>query len=382
MNRANIAAEVWWTQIGSSRQLVSSVKEYMENEQSFVLHIPKQMPWKVKFYSRIEDTAGASHRPLKMRSSEDRTKRILSWTPEQSGLTVGKFLLDNDDLFSDDERIAYHPSKSYPDYIAELHASLLAESFIWVTNITTQKDIVDWTRFVAKYNENAGDERAVFVLEYCGPECMLPAEIPLVRYCVEAMDCRVFCLELASSLANTTQKEYQAELGFRVGNLDPEISAALMLMGDDFIKEPVEAAMKCTCRVYSDGAPCPHFNKSQIESSVWRANVSMLFPILEQWRLALSAKYEADLQRYLPMENSLGEKVEKPCDLELGVMYFLAQSNKAVRCINTFTEEDYSTLKICRKVRNLLAHNDTVGFDDVETVLNLKMPKKRGGGNT
>lgn len=378
MNRTNIAAEVWWTQISTSRQLVSKVKEHMENEQSFVLHIPKQMPWKDKFYSRIEDTAGASRRPLKMRNSEERTKRILSWKSEQSDLTVGGFLLDND-LFSDAERCAYHPSKSYPDYIAGLQSPLLAQSFIWVTNITTQQDIINWTNFVARYNENAGDKRAVFILEYCGPEYTPPTEIPLVRYLVEAMDCRVFCLELASILANATQKEYQAELAFRVGNLDPEISATLLSMGMDFIEEPVQATMRLDHACYSDGTSYPPFGKSQIESiesAIWRANISMLFPILEQWRLALIAKYETELQAYLPVENTFGEKVEKPCDLELGVMYFMAQSNKAVRCINTFTEADYSTLKLCRKVRNLLAHNEPVTFDDVERVLQLKMPKK------
>lgn len=382
MNRTNIAAEVWWTQISSSRQLVSRVKEYMENEQSFVLHIPKQIPWKDKFYSRIEDTAGVSRRPLKARGSEERTKRTLSWKPEQSDLSAGRFLLNNEDLFTDAERCAYHLSKSYPDYIAELHSSLLAQSFIWVTNITTQRDIVDWVNFVVEYNKVA-DERAVFILEYCGPEYTPPAEVPLVRYCVEAMDycveamdCRVFCLELASILANTTQKEYQAELGFRVGNLDPEISARLMSMGEVFIEDPVGAAMSLDHARYSDGTSYPAFDRSQIESAVWRANISMLFPVLEQWRLALIAKYETDLQKYLPVENSLGEKVEKPSELELGVLYFMTQSNKAVS--HVFAEAECSALELCRKVRNMLAHNEAVAFDDVRCVLELKMPKMKG----
>ena len=78
------------------------------------------------------------------------------------------------------------------------------------------------------------------------------------------------------------------------------------------------------------------------------------------------SKNESELARHLPISNSNGDRVTEPCDLEIGALYYIVSSAS-----KEFVAADVDTIRLCRRVRNLLAHNRIVPVDDVQKVLLL-----------
>lgn len=346
---------VWWEQIGTSRRFLNQIKENMEAANSVVLHVPEKMPWKNYFYTMV-DLQKASF-------SGDRQMQRLEWRP---GEEPGAFILDR--LCTRLVRADYFPGQTYAEYLGSRDDILLCDYYVWITGIDTREDLSRWTDFISQYNEcsKAFSKRAIYIIEYSGPTCST-GQIACLSFPLGHLDRQVFCLELASALNNASQRDFQSELALRVGGDDPELSALLIGSGESFVRDPVVVTQtQIQDRLRSDYTRFRDLTVEQISSAVWKADIVILFPILEQWRFDLVTKYEAELRRFLPIRNSNGEKVEEPFDLELGSLLYIAVQNQP------FTKAEYDQLKLCRSVRNKLAHNQAIPAEEAYAVLSLK----------
>lgn len=345
---------IWWEQLGTSRRFLNQIKENMEAANSVVLHIPEKMPWKKYFYTMV-DLQKASF-------SGDRQMQRLEWQPEKY---PGAFILER--LCTRIVRADYFPGQTYAAYLGSRDDILLCDYYVWITGVDTIEGINQWIEFISEYNEysKSFSKRAIFIIEYSGP-AFASRQVTCLSYALETIDRQVFCLELSSALNNASQRDFQSELALRVGGDDPELSALLIGSGEAFIRNPVNVTQTILQnRRRSDYTAFSGLSEAQIDSAVWKADIVMLFPILEQWRLDLVTKYKEDLRRYLPIRNSNGEKVEEPLDLEIGSLLYIAVQNQP------FTKTEYEQLKLCRSVRNKLAHNQIVPADEVYAVLGL-----------
>ena len=102
-------------------------------------------------------------------------------------------------------------------------------------------------------------------------------------------------------------------------------------------------------------------------SAVWRAQVVLLFPVLERRRFDFIAKYETPLLRCLPIINSNGDQITEPFDLEIGALYYAVTHTGYA-----FVPQEVEEIRLCRRIRNLLAHNQPASYADVREVLAME----------
>ncbi len=344
---------IWWRQLGSSLRFLDRVANVLEDSRSAVLEVPSCFPWRMDFYESVE---------LKRSSySGQRYLKRLVW---QRGRDPGMFILE--ELCPFEVRANYWPGKTYAEYLASIEDLMLNDCDVWVSGLHEQAELCKWDEIISQYSRCTGDSarHAAFILEYDG---MPPKAVntETIRYNVEDYHCRVFCLETAAELNNSVLHTYQAELALSIGGNDPELCAALLETGERLLREPVHTSMEITetCS-RSDGTAFRTPEENQICSAVWRAAIVLIFPILEKYRMSFIEKHQTQLLGLLPIFNSNGDKIDDPQELELGSLFYLTSQPNV-----TVSKSELETLRSFRKIRNLLAHNKMVPYDDLFRVL-------------
>ena len=358
------AGQIWWGQIGNSLRFLSSVTNHLRDCHSAVLQVPQTVPWRQEFYDAID--------MRRTSFSGDRRLMRLSW---DESTEPGEFVLV--ELCSSRVRADYWPGQSYAEYLGSKEDIVLNEYYGWITGIHSKSGLAKWAEFVSQYESIAKkmDQAAVFLLEYDGVTVDV-AGVEKIVYSMENYDCRVFCLETAAALANSDSRSYQAELALSIGRGEPELCAALLEKGRDLLEKPVETAQSVLQeRSSSQGLRFAEMAEMEIESAVWKAAVVLLFPILEQYRSDFIATHETELARHLPISNSNGDRITDPHDLEIGSIQYIVSNAKA-----GFSSSDVEMVKLCRKARNLLAHNRIVPYQDIISISRLARESKTKGG--
>ena len=347
------AGAVWWGQIGNSLRLLSRVTESLRDHRTTLLQFPAHLPWRERFEEEIDLRRTAF--------SMDRRLRRLAWDGKEE---PGAFILRK--LCSPQAQARYWPGESYAAYLGGSRGEMiLCDYDVWISGIREKEGLFDWIDFVSRYEEKAGqsERRAVFLLEYSGAPIRI-ASLDQIPYQVSESDCRVFCLEMASDMADNALRAYRAELALCVGDSVPELCAALLETGERLLAEPLSTALEILNRTDS---PFPARTESEIMSAVWRAQVVLLFPVLERRRFDFIAKYETPLLRCLPIINSNGDQITEPFDLEIGALYYAVTHTGYA-----FVPQEVEEIRLCRRIRNLLAHNQPASYADVREVLAME----------
>lgn len=350
------AGTIWWGQIGNSLRLLTKVTNNLRDCHSTVLQVPQNLPWRQDFYQAIDDRRSAF-------SGERRLMR-LQW---EVNADPGEFILD--ELCSKMVKADYWPGQSYAEYLGSRDDILLNDYYVWITDVSSKTDLVKWVEFIVQYERAAKqmENRAVYVVEYCGEPTDV-SSVEKIVYTVENYDCRVFSLEAATALENTELRNYQAELALSICRNDPELCYELLLTGSKLLHAPVQTATDVLFDACSsEGILFMPMDETTIQSAAWEATIVLLFPVLERYRTGFITKNKDELARHLPISNSNGDRVTDPRDLEIGALYYIVSSAS-----KSFAPDEIDAIKLCRKVRNLLAHNKVVPADDVQKVVNLK----------
>lgn len=349
------AGRIWWGQIGNSLRLLSQVAENLRDNRSVILRIPERFPWRERFYEQIDIRREGF--------SMDRRLQRVRW---ETGGDPGAFVLR--ELCPRKVQAEFWPGQTVGEYLGSRRDLALCGIDVWVQGLHSREDLIRWASFVAQYETAAQalDHRASFLLEYDGPS-HASAAMPSIVYQVENCDCRVFCLEMAAERSEEPLRSYQAELALSIGGEDPEFCAALLEEGELLTRNPLEAVQEAIReRRASDGRRFPELSDSAAASAVWLAAVVLLFPALERFRIHFIARHEEEIAKFLPISNSNGDEVTEPFDLELGPLFYVVHSAGYA-----FSPAEVDRIILCRKVRNLLAHNKPVPYEDVRAVLEL-----------
>ncbi len=350
------AGAIWWGQIGNSLRLLTKVTNNLRDCHSAVLQVPQNFPWRQDFYDAVDIRRAAF-------SGEKRLVR-LQWAEDTD---PGDFVLD--ELCSKRVRADYWPGQTCAAYLGSKSELMMNDYYVWVSGIHSKADVAKWAEFVTQYQNAAEnlDSSAVFVLEYDGTGTEISG-VEKIVYTVENYDCRVFSLEAAASLGNTELRDYQAELALTISENDPELCFALLRTGDKLLHSPVQTTAEVIASACSsEGLPFANRNEQQIQSAAWEAAVVLLFPVLERYRMNFICANYSELARHLPISNSNGDRVTDPCDLEIGALYYIVSSASKI-----FAPGDAEAIQMCRKARNLLAHNKIVPYADVRALLALE----------
>lgn len=347
-------ADIWWQQVGRSLRLCRAIVQRMENESSFVLRLPQRLPWQDAFYDRMQDSLSSLR--------ADRTLRFLLCT----GAAPGRQILE--ELCTEEVRAGYWPDQSYARYLATLPEVTLDHMYVWVRQISTPGQLEQWRSFAAQYAAAAGGRdarapRALFVLEY-RTENPVPVAPDEVGYEVSGGDCQVFSLE-AAALAEGLPAEYLATMAQCAGAGDPELTGALIREGEAFLRSPVAAVQQVLTRGCTEaGQPFAPAETETLHLRIWRAQMMVLFAQLEEKRLNYIRTNYARLKAWLPNPTDNGGTIDDPYDLEYGNLFYMTR-----RQDTDFSRQESEQIRLCRDVRNLLAHNELVPYEQALRLL-------------
>lgn len=114
-------------------------------------------------------------------------------------------------------------------------------------------------------------------------------------------------------------------------------------------------------------------DKGAIDRRVWKAQVEILFPILEARRLAVIARVRDQLAAVLESSDvsQFGERVSEPEDVELGTLvYLMAQTNDdGERLLYIPDRELRDEIHLLHECRNTIAHHKACEWERVKWLL-------------
>lgn len=336
--------ELWWKQLSPSVALFDGVERRLREETSFIVQLPEKLPWRACF-----------DRLLQQRFAALRADRIFTMKTPQPHCEPGEYVLQNfcPPAFRDD----YWPGQTYGAYFASSEQLPLHESFIWLRGIADKRDLDSWRKFVRDYETccKSLPQRAVFVLEYTG-EIPGAALADAICYRIRGYDCQVFCLERSSALPYPAHvQRYLAEAAAQIGDGDAEICDALLERHADLLTDPIGAAQE------TFQAAGRQASAEDISRALWEAQLTVAFPAVERWRMQFIRQHEEQLKRHLPIQNANDEIIREPNELEIGNLYFIVRSSN-----DRWDSAQTARIALCRQVRNQLAHNHLVPFEQIE----------------
>jgi hypothetical protein len=354
-------SEFWWSHITGSNMVVSNVVESLLAKSTVVLEVPEDLPWRQEMRRVIErDFRDKSH-------LMEHIVEIIDAADECQGEAPGAFLLEHYSP-SREIRLGYRArsKKTIQDYIKE--NGVLKNRVIWVKGLTGAQATA-WMNFCREYNHGSLED-GLFVLEVHGNVVKQPSKwLNHIRYLdtVTNYDVQLFNSFVLDTDVSLTPnwKRYIATAVAVLCDTDAEI-AELMLQPEDlktvsFIHLVQELADDPYYAKRGANASSGHLfsffrsgDLQEIERRLWKAQVQVLFPLIEIERISIVEKYIDILQDAL--DNNYVEQYRKqltsPVEIEFGTLCYMIASG-VVYISDRF---DRDRIHFLHDIRNELAH--------------------------
>lgn len=354
---------IWWNKVTNAVLFLDLILANVEDKKNIILLLPDYVPWYNEMCESIE-----------IRFYEANLSRTLDFLDDVDIEEPGEILLKN--YCKSEKRDEYRPSIGYAQFLGNAENVVLNERIVWVKNIDKSRESI-WIKFVSDYSKAVNKKNgAIFILEFRGEEEdeLVKKGFSYISYKdrINPFDTYVFNMLLASSISkNTNIKKYFSELITSL--VEDDVELAQLCVSDDrfniFISNPNNAIKDVIKNeVRSDGKMfCYDFDEDEIEYRVWRAQIKIIFPIIEEFRGRFIDKHKVDIEKELPLCSTYGEKYNHPNEVELGTLYFMASNG-----IINLSPHQLHELKMYRDARNDLAHLSCLNIRVLEQILSSK----------
>ena len=334
--------ELWWTRLVNSVRFLDAVKDELFNGKSVVMSFDNEIPWQDFMVETLEQQLSflTETHMFKIHDVSDVKDK------------PGEFLFKN--YCSEYDRTHnYWPSMTYEAFLASNQNSPLKHRVVCISGVTSANANA-WLKTVNDYLDCCNDEEhGVFVLITQGMPTASSKYVETVRYTdyVSEYDCLMLCMTVLSSEKCTPeQKRYVSEAASSIARGNIHVAGALASAGYQLALSPYETASyalrECDVKIIS--------LHERVKVGIWKTQIKLVFPKLEDFRREIIIKYKTKLQEYLPITSSSGERVDKATDLELGQLYFICGKSSILE------KKEFEMLKKMREARNKLAHQDVL----------------------
>lgn len=348
---------IWWTQISSARHFLGQITETLLMRKSVLLSVPEWLPWADTLYAELENSLIA-HGSAKSLKCID--------CPADD---VGRYFLEN--YCKKEKRAQYRPTETPASFLARNSDIGLNHYYIWVKNISPER-LRSWKKFITDYYAAVpqGMPCAGFILEVSTAGIADTRNlVPLsFEQSITPYDSFTFCA-LAGAEAGIPEqlRPYLTEVVSNLCRKDVELCAACLADWRAFFQDPIgQYCLLSESGLRSDGRPFSvATDRDQLTHALWEAQLKQLFPIIERYRSDFIRLHSREIQKLLPIQNVLGEELNTPQDVELGILHHWAYHLQI-----TTTDEEYHALDFFRQMRNYLAHLNTLNSEDVSAILN------------
>lgn len=348
---------VWWSLVNTSNSFISQIKNRIECGKNIFLTCENLIPWENTFYELSRNAL-----------AEICSQKSLEFISAKNENDPGRFIMMK--MCPQAVRTEYWPDMTYAQFLAQYDDLVLNSRIVWIRDIENDNLLEKWFEFIAEYcklSEEHNHDHAVFVVEYSGKRSTKkpPSAINTIAFAPTYFDRYIFALSLLSEL-NTVfpMKQYIADFACCLCKEDTELCGCLVEAGLRLVQAPnvvVEEQLK-TRR--SNGDSFPVIENDYINSCILMAQIKIIFPEIEKFRLNFIKNNELLIKDKLPIINSFGEKIEEPSELELSDLCSISRMH-----LSGFSDVDKALLLRYRNYRNKLAHNNILYYQDIETIL-------------
>lgn len=347
----------WWDLTGCGSHYIEDAIDNLSQSNSICLLSKEKLPWIDYFYEKIKSANISSSKAYETIDAEQIKN------PEE-------YIFSR--YCSPDVQSAFWPENSqytYANFLAERDDIVLNYRFLIVHNICTEKDLRLWCDFIIKYNKCVAQrgvdpsERAVFILEYVGENLIRDGfqSIKALLFCPREVDILTYNLiNTAHEYTEYILNKYAAELIGDIcgGNIE---KCGYMAKINGVIKNPI-----ATISEYAFKNPeiMSNVSEDRILITSLSAQFKVFLPFVEQKRKEVIEKYSSSISRVLPWQNDYGEGKIVPYDMELRDLIFKAKEIG-------ICEEDKKILDDLKEIRNKLAHNHTIYYDEILNIVSI-----------
>ena len=338
---------IWWDNIPNAAHYVREISDAVHEERSMVLILPPETPWRAALAQIVEE---------KLADIPDRSLRRIS-SPEGA---PGEYLLRR--YCKKERQLAYRGTTSHAEFLAKEEESVLHAAILWL-EIERPEEALAWVDFISAYQGFAHKEapRPSFIL-VLSEECDKCRGRRGIQYDslaekITEFDRYAFAILAASDAVGQRHlKVYLANLAATVCGDDIELSAACSRRGVDFLRDP-QGVLRQIAETgqRSDGTA---FDIGEIGEDIsrliWRTQVKLVFPIIEDRR----QHYVEELRAQLEARGDVPEEVE------IGPLCYLAGRHE-IQC----TQAAFNEIEMLKNARNALAHLSPLPFEMVDMIL-------------
>jgi len=247
-------------------------------------------------------------------------------------------------------RRTYRPYIGYAKFIADNDTITVHEKYIRIAGLYGER-LRKWLDFVDEYHkERQGKSSGVFILDTSDDGIVSFAKgkkINVFPYngAVGSFDAYVFYMTKASMLKKSPyMRRYLAELTYALAGFDVELGAECInaYNYEEFLRDPSKKLLEVSSEIRQENSI--DLSPEIVQDNIWKAKLKIFFPLVEEWRKNFVSRYRKEIEQFLPIDNSVGEKLNDVEDVEIGQLSFLA--NKM-----TLPREEYEAITLCKKAK-------------------------------
>lgn len=352
--------KVWWNKVPNASHFLRLVIDSIQSGQSVLLHIPKTFPW----YMTMQDIITSELRKV----NSTRSCKFIRDNGEDPGEHLFK------EFCKREKRARYRPNIGYPKFLANSDDIPLNQHILWICGAETAQ-VKKWYGFIDEYKKALGKNKngCLFILEATSPiNSKEKKGIRVIDYdkIIEYYDNYLFNMLSASKLNESAFfKQYLSEAVSLMIPNDIELSSKCVLKGREFLTSPIDTLYKIIEEDYkSDGSDFVlTATEKQLSERLWKAQIKVIFPLIENHRNLIITKYKKEIQPLLPIQATYGEEFSEASEVELGTFAYLVKEKKI-----KVDEADYKRVHILKNARNILAHLGTLSQKQVDEIFDLK----------
>lgn len=335
--------ELWWSRLVNSVRFLDDIKDNLINGKSVIMNFSDEIPW-------FDEMACFLEQKLSFMTD---TKSFIIEDVSSVKKAPGEYLFER--FCSESERKNYWPDKSYECFLATNDNIILNHRIVCITGLSSS-NANQWIKCVNEYLENCNsDERAVFILVVQRSKTNESKFISNICYSdyVTDYDCLMLCLTvLSTEKGSVAQKQYAAEIASNIARNNVEIAGLLASGGISLAEDPFGTASE----ILRDNNIRISNLEENVKTAVWQSQIKLVFPKLEDFRREIAQKYKSNIQKYLPITSSSGERVDRAIDVEIGPLFVICNKSKIL------SKSEFDMLSKMRDARNALAHTDVIEF--------------------
>ena len=350
---------VWWNHIAKAHKFLMDVVTTALEGKSIILSVPENLPWYHTFVDMIQEQLNLEN----SRNSFD----IFRCPDEEIGL----YFLEH--YCRREKRATYRPGMTYAAFLGRSEDIVLNDRYIWVTDIPESR-YQEWVDFILDYNKNITSKPpAIFILETHDDSFAHKAKKGIRKILfsqnIISYDKFAFCaLVTAETNCKDCMRMYLAELVSILCD-DIELCAECVREGKRFLKNPAEIIREILTLKYRSNGEKYRFSYSdkEIKQFTWEAQLKHVFPLIEKYRNYFTNRYMDAIRNALPINNSNGEIVSSPQDVEIGTLLYMVGRGDVI-----IGSKEYENLQMYRDARNKLAHVNVLASETVEKILRMQ----------